>query len=120
MEIATCPICGQEEETAMHVVWQCPAARDVWAVSFKAAQKWPSAEEDFLLLWDKFMDRLTDEELEFAAVLTCLIWLRRNSFIFEDKFKDPGCLVRTANAMIDDFREAQRKRWMKKFLYQMG
>ncbi|KAF5459934.1 hypothetical protein F2P56_019840 [Juglans regia] len=91
----------------MHVVWQCQATRDVWAVSFRAAKKWSSAEDNFLLLWDIFTDRLSYVELELAAVLMRMLWLRRNSFIFEDKFKDPESLVRTVKATLDDFQDAQ-------------
>ncbi|KAF5466911.1 hypothetical protein F2P56_016793 [Juglans regia] len=39
VEDARCPICLQEEETVLHVLWQCPAANDVWSGSVKSVQK---------------------------------------------------------------------------------
>jgi hypothetical protein len=27
-----CPICGLEEETAVHILWECPTAQDVWCM----------------------------------------------------------------------------------------
>ncbi|XP_042939386.1 uncharacterized protein LOC122274411 [Carya illinoinensis] len=107
VENASCPICGFEEETAMHVMWQCPAARDIWIGSIQVIQKWSSVEDNFLILWEKLIDKLTDKELELVAVLMRLLWLRRNSFIFEEKFKDPDSVIRSARAVIEDFQEAR-------------
>ncbi|XP_042958143.1 uncharacterized protein LOC122293710 [Carya illinoinensis] len=53
------------------------------------------------------MDKLSEKELELVAVLMRLLWLRRNSFIFEKKFKDPDSVVCTARAVIEDFQEAR-------------
>ncbi|XP_042979938.1 uncharacterized protein LOC122310120 [Carya illinoinensis] len=91
----------------MHAMWQCPAARDVWTGSIRVVQKWSSAEDNFLVLWEKFMDKLSEKELELVAVLMRLLWLRRNSFIFEKKFKDPNSVVCTTRAVIEDFQEAR-------------
>ena len=33
------PICEKEDETVFHVLWQCPAARDVWSVGCTKFQK---------------------------------------------------------------------------------
>jgi hypothetical protein len=34
-----CPVCGKEEETTVHILWNCPSAMDVWGVSCKKFQK---------------------------------------------------------------------------------
>ncbi|KAF5482155.1 hypothetical protein F2P56_002746 [Juglans regia] len=52
------------------------------------------------------MDKLSDVELELAAVLMRMLWIK-NSFIFEDKFKDTESLVRTTKTTLDDFRDVQ-------------
>jgi hypothetical protein len=48
-----CPLCGREEETILHVLWQCSAAADVWNVGCKKLQKWSSDGRDFLQLVKK-------------------------------------------------------------------
>ena len=35
VEDPLCPICGLEPETTCHVLWECPAARDVWGLVAK-------------------------------------------------------------------------------------
>jgi hypothetical protein len=44
---ALCPLCGIEEESVIHVLWQCPSAADVWSVWCKKLQKWSSDGSDF-------------------------------------------------------------------------
>ncbi|XP_035551510.1 uncharacterized protein LOC118349853 [Juglans regia] len=73
IESATCPICKREGETAMHILWQCPAARDVWAGSFRAIQKWTAEEDCFLAFWDKAMQKLEAEDLEIVAVAKTIL-----------------------------------------------
>jgi hypothetical protein len=36
---SSCPICEKEDETVFHVLWQCPAATDVWSASCTKFQK---------------------------------------------------------------------------------
>lgn len=31
IEDKSCPVCGAETETIMHVLWDCLAANDLWA-----------------------------------------------------------------------------------------
>ncbi|KAF5451273.1 hypothetical protein F2P56_026390 [Juglans regia] len=93
----------------MHILWQCPAARDVWAGSVRAIQKWTVEEDCFLVFWDKAMQKLEVEELEIVAVVMRSLWQRMNSFIFENIFNGPESLLRKAKTMFDDFKEAQIK-----------
>jgi hypothetical protein len=34
-----CPICGQADETSLHILWECPSARDVWSGCGKKTAK---------------------------------------------------------------------------------
>jgi hypothetical protein len=34
-----CPISGLEEETALHILWECPSARDAWGVGVQNSKK---------------------------------------------------------------------------------
>lgn len=37
------PICKQEEESVVHVLWSCPASGDVWGEATSPVQKWMSS-----------------------------------------------------------------------------
>ena len=42
-----CPICNQEDESTSHVIWQCPMARNTWALVPGRIQKLPNHGEAF-------------------------------------------------------------------------
>lgn len=49
-----CPICKQEAETVIYLVWDNYSAKnDVWANANLQTHKWPRLLEDFNQLWDK-------------------------------------------------------------------
>jgi hypothetical protein len=72
------PCCKLEVETTSHVLWFCPALRDVWGCGPKIFQKLSSMESSFLSLFEGFLGRFGYEELDLMAVMPCKIWLRRN------------------------------------------
>ena len=45
---AMCPICLRFPESVVHTLWDCGAARDVWAGSLKILQKCGSGMVDML------------------------------------------------------------------------
>ncbi|XP_041020404.1 uncharacterized protein LOC121262033 [Juglans microcarpa x Juglans regia] len=102
------PICKKEEETTMHVLWQCPIASDVWSEFHSVVQKWNKNEDDLLSLWERLMERVSKVEMEEIATVMRSLWLRRNEFIFEGKFKSPSQVVRTAREGLNEFRMAQQ------------
>ena len=42
-----CSFCGQEDETTEHILWECPFARNVWALVRGKVQKSNFKTEDF-------------------------------------------------------------------------
>lgn len=48
-----CPICQREEETTVHVLWNCLATTDVWIEIAKPIQKLSTDGVDFMSLWKK-------------------------------------------------------------------
>ncbi|XP_042972682.1 uncharacterized protein LOC122304475 [Carya illinoinensis] len=70
-------------------------------------QKCAVAEHNFLELWGKLINRFNRDELEEIATTMRRIWLRRNLFIFEQKFYSPRELVLKTNEGLEDFRSAQ-------------
>jgi len=35
-----CPICGIDEETVKHVLWNCPSARNIWGVCHEVTKRY--------------------------------------------------------------------------------
>lgn len=52
------PICIQEEETILHVLWTCPTAVDVWGEFVSLVRKWHTAYENLFILWRDLLQRL--------------------------------------------------------------
>ncbi|XP_042984282.1 uncharacterized protein LOC122313374 [Carya illinoinensis] len=107
-----CPICVNKEETVCHVLWNCPAAVDVWAEVNSPVQKWPTGETDLGQLWNKVVERCGEDEVVLIATVMRNIWLRRNSLVFEDDFSSPGALFNKAKSSIAAYQEAQEKQGM--------
>ena len=103
---AVCPICMRFLESAIHVLWECDAAQDVWAGSLKILQKGVSGMIDVLHLMEYLLDRVESEELEVVLVQAWLIWNQRNRFIHGGKFHDPGWLNNRARDYLEEYRIA--------------
>ncbi|XP_041009419.1 uncharacterized protein LOC121253474 [Juglans microcarpa x Juglans regia] len=95
------------DETAMHVLWHCPATRDVWVESHRAIQKWSVNEVDLLKLWEDLSGKFNKNELEEVAVIMRDVWLQRNIFIFENKFSSPSSVIRTAKELREEFHSVK-------------
>ncbi|KAK9995822.1 hypothetical protein SO802_020508 [Lithocarpus litseifolius] len=57
-----CTVCGQHEETTGHILWECPLARNMWALVRGRIQKTSSSKASFFLLMRQMMERLSREE----------------------------------------------------------
>lgn len=51
IEDLRCPICKSIQESLIHALWDCPAARDVWGETCSPLRKWSFVVQDFWLLW---------------------------------------------------------------------
>ncbi|XP_035551053.1 uncharacterized protein LOC118349651 [Juglans regia] len=57
------------------------------------------------LLWSDLINLLTKENLELALVLMYHLWARRNAFIFQNQFSQPGSVSAKAQAELSLFCE---------------
>ena len=67
------PGCGfycQNSETAEHVLWTCPFARNVWALCRGKLQKCSNVATDFFSLFQLLVDRLECDELKKWATVS--------------------------------------------------
>ena len=65
-----CPTCLRDEETINHIVWDCPAAIDVWGCSRRSLQKSSCGGQDFSQLLLNISARC-DQSRGSRAVCSC-------------------------------------------------
>ena len=78
-----CEFCCQQLEFAAHLLWECPFARNVWALCWGKIQKCSNDAQDIFMLFRWFIDKLSQLELEIWAVIAWAIWNAWNKFYFE-------------------------------------
>jgi hypothetical protein len=61
-----CPICGTEEETTLHILWNCESTKDVWSSMSRTFQKSWCRGPTFIHVVEGLLERGDDE------VLPCL------------------------------------------------
>jgi hypothetical protein len=98
LEEAMCIFCQQEVETTRHVLWDCPAAMDVWGGCVRKFQKIHVQGTDFRDVWEALIQRCNGEELAFSAILARNIWHRRNVVVHGGSFSHPAVLIQEANS----------------------
>ncbi|XP_075655192.1 uncharacterized protein LOC142625413 [Castanea sativa] len=98
-----CAICGQAEETVSHALWECPIARNVWAMVRGKLQKCGARIQTFHLLARQLMEKLTREEQELWAMVAWSIWNARNRFYFEDTQSQPSDILKGATTLLQDY-----------------
>ncbi|XP_075645764.1 uncharacterized protein LOC142616894 [Castanea sativa] len=98
-----CPICLRISESAVHALWECDAAKDVWAGNLKILQKGGSNMADMLQLMNYLLDRVKSQEMEVVIVQAWLIWNQRNRVVHGGKFHDLGWLNNRAREFLEDF-----------------
>ena len=76
-------LCFQQLEFAGHLLWECPFARNVWALCLAKIQKCANEATDFFLLFQVLAKRISKPELEKWATISWGIWNARNKFYFE-------------------------------------
>jgi len=105
-----CPICLREPETVVHRLWSCPSAVAVWQECSKRLQKLALIARDGKELTSFFLEKLDDSETVEAFVVARMIWLRRNSLVYGNKFQSPQRVVKISKVAIKEFSEAQYDR----------
>ncbi|KAK9988632.1 hypothetical protein SO802_028871 [Lithocarpus litseifolius] len=100
---AMCPICLRFPESVVHALWECGAARDVWAGSLKILQKGESGMVDMLQLMEYLLERVESHDMEVVLVQAWLIWNQRNRVVHGGKFHDPSWLNNRAIEFLEEF-----------------
>ena len=103
-----CPVCGLEEETIMHALCRCSAAKEIWGL-WKDCPLVIGAEPlDFSDLAMKFLEVRNPKDLEILVVAAWAIWHNRNLKVFESDSQGAEQTWDLAISMIYDFKEAEK------------
>uniref|UniRef100_A0A2N9FCX4 Reverse transcriptase zinc-binding domain-containing protein n=1 Tax=Fagus sylvatica TaxID=28930 RepID=A0A2N9FCX4_FAGSY len=70
---ANCPVCSQQEETTLHALWQCPLARNTWALVQGRVQKLPNQGGDFSIFMLRMFQDFPKAEIEEWAITSWAI-----------------------------------------------
>ncbi|XP_057425675.1 uncharacterized protein LOC130719041 [Lotus japonicus] len=81
----SCPVCGQEEESASHLFLQCPLARGCWFVHLGVHVEAGMEIMDFMRAVLRERDSWVISQVQ--TVLYCL-WEARNRWLFEERRAD--------------------------------
>lgn len=104
VENALCPICHREEETVVHLLWECASASDIWSGSSITLEKSPNAGMDFCHLFASILSRCDATKVALLAVTATRIWLRRNDVVHGGLFTHPLQVLREAKQALEDFQ----------------
>ena len=99
-----CAVCGSSDETFLHILWQCPLARNVWALVKGKLQKSDSSTRTFFSLAQSLKGRLSRKEFELWAMVTWSIWNARNRFYFEASQTPPHAILKSAKTLLDEYQ----------------
>ena len=106
IEDAMCPICMRFPKLAIHALWECEAAKDVWAGSLKILQKGVSGLADFLHVMKCLLDWIELHDMEEVLVQAWQIWNQRNRVVHGGKFHELEWLITRARELLEDFQTA--------------
>ena len=100
-----CTVCRQHEETTRHILWECPLARNVWALVRGRIQKASSLEASFFLVTRHMMERLSGKEFEIWAMTAWAIWTARNRIHFQHTQPHPSEILKQATDLMGGIPE---------------
>ena len=99
-------ICCQQPESTSHLLWECPLARNVWAISKGRVQKCSNQVQDFFQLFRMLKGKLTKTELERWATTSWAICNARNGnkYYFEKVQVQPRSIMDHATGIQEDYQ----------------
>lgn len=106
---ASCPLCGMEGETIIHLFVSCPFAQQVWSRSPLLLDYGCNQFSSFIVFWDDLGTRWQmgvnrDECFALAVVIMWLIWKGRNGALFNGKVILPRVVVIRAMGCLSEFQ----------------
>jgi ribonuclease HI len=104
-----CPICEQEEETTLHILWHCPSARDAWGAGSVKFQKAVFDGPDFMKVVEGMFERCDENEFQIFVGIARRLWLRRNEVVHGGRFVHPNVVVQQTITAVRNYQEIVAK-----------
>ncbi|XP_075645487.1 uncharacterized protein LOC142616545 [Castanea sativa] len=98
---------GGVPESAIHAIWECGVAQDVWAGCAIRLQKCTTNFPNTMALFEYVLDRFSVAEMEEFLVQAWFIWNQRNSIVHGGQMRDLKWLNHRAGEYLDEYRNAQ-------------
>lgn len=106
-----CPICGLEDESVGHILWECGSAKDVWLESSKRIQKSSCTEKDFINTFITLTEKLEPTEVQLFTIIARNLWLRRNKYVFGGPLTPPAVVYRQSLEQLEAFEKSEVDRY---------
>lgn len=111
---ASCPLCGADVETIIHLFVFCPFAQKVWSRSPLLLDFRNDQFNSFVAFWDVlgfwWQNGVNkDECFALAAMIMWFIWKGRNGSIFQNRVILPGVVSDRAVSCLREFLDANCK-----------
>jgi hypothetical protein len=103
-----CPICNLEAETTVHVLWDCPASKDVWGASQRIFQKSTFPGSDFFHVAGALLEKRGGGTFRLFSEISRRIWLRRNIWIYDGLFSHPNNIVGEAKRAVTEYEQVTK------------
>ncbi|XP_023644538.1 uncharacterized protein LOC111832446 [Capsella rubella] len=102
-----CGRCGDPMETVNHVIFDCPPARQTWALANVPVGPIGFPTASVFANMDYILRILVKEEYRFCPWILWYIWKSRNDMVFDNLDKNPSDVVRLATDEARTWYDAQ-------------
>lgn len=100
-------VLNQSKTESAHLLWECPFARNVWAICQGKLQKCPNEAQDIFMLLRCLLDKLPQQELDRWAVIAWVIWDAQKKFYFEHIQTHPKVILQEQLVICKSIRGRQ-------------
>ena len=104
-----CSMCGADEESTNHVLFECPTALQSWALSKIPSSPaiFPNSPSVFTNMDYLFWRVKREDEFEYFPWILWYIWKTRNDKIYSNRNDNPQEILRQADVESTVWKEAQ-------------
>jgi ribonuclease HI len=93
-------------ETPFHILWTCPSSVEMWQESARKIQKLSLVEDGSLGFIQALKNKLDEKSFGEALITMRLIWLCRNSFVFDRGWESPDQVLKKAKRVMEELEDS--------------